>query len=118
MVNNQVWEKGATWLSEPSHWPEDIGVLPTLESSPEATIKRELFTTAMSNNDAFDHLLHTCPLKTALRIGAWVHCFIGICQGKLGNRQHGRPISTHEIKRQKLWWIKEAQKAARHNPHY
>ena len=34
------------------------------------------------------------------------------------NRQHGRPISTHEIKRQKLWWIKEAQKAARHNPHY
>ena len=118
VVNNQLWEKGATWLSEPSHWPEDIGVLPKLESTAEAKLKRELFTTAMSKNDAFDRLLDKCPLKTALRIGVWVHCFIGICQGKLENRQHGRPISTHEIKRQKLWWIKEAQKAARHNPHY
>ena len=117
VVDNQLWHKGPTWLSEPSHWPEDITLGPTPESTAEAKIKREIFTTAMAKNDALDHLLDKYPLETALRIGAWVHRFIRNCQGKLVNGQQG-PISTHEIQRQKLWWIKEAQKAAQLNPHY
>ena len=117
VVDNQLWHKGPTWLSEPSHWPEDITLGPTPESTAEAKIKQEIFTTAMAKNDALDHLLDKYPLETALRIVAWVHRFIRNCQRKLVNGQQG-PISTHEIQRQKLWWIKEAQKAAQLNPHY
>lgn len=71
----------------------------------------------MTENDALDHLLDKYPLKTVLRIGAWIYRFIYNCQKNPGRKQQG-PISTQEVKRQELWWIKQAQKAAQHTSQF
>ena len=71
----------------------------------------------MTKNDALDHLLDKYPLKTVLRVGAWIYRFMYNCQKKSGRKQQG-PISTQEVKQQELWWIKQAQKVAQHSSQF
>lgn len=117
VVNSQLWKKGPTWLSNPPKWPQDVLLSPSPESLAEAKTTREILTTAMTENDALDHLLDKYPLKTVLRIGAWIYRFIYNCQKNPGRKQQG-PISTQEVEQQKLWWIKQAQKAAQHSSQF
>ena len=116
-VDGQLRKKGLTWLSDPPEWPQDVLFSPTPESLAEAETKQEILTTAMTENDPLDHLLNKYPLKTVLRIGAWIYRFIYNCQKKPGRKQQGL-ISTQEVEQQELWWIKQTQKAARHSSQF
>ena len=117
VVNSQLWKKSPTWLSDPPKWPQGVLLSPSPESLAEAKTTREILTTAMTENDALDHLLDKYPLKTVLRIGAWIYRFIYNCQKNPGRKQQG-PISTQEVEQQELWWIKQAQKAAQNSSQF
>ena len=94
VINSQLWEKDPTWLSHPPKWPQDVLSSPTPESLAEAKTTQEILMTAMTENDALGHhLLDKYPLKTVLRIGAWVYHFIYNCQKRL--EENSKDQSAH-----------------------
>ena len=113
-VDSHLWKNAPTWLSDPSNWPPDIVLEPTIETKAEAKVNREIFSVAIPKDDALDHMLssHTLP-----RVGAWVWWFIHNCRNQARNRTTG-PISTEEIQHQELWWIKRAQNSAHQQPNF
>ena len=116
-VNSHLWKNGPTWLSDPSSWPPDIVLEPTVETMAEAKVNREIFSVAIPKDDALDHMLSNHALPRVLRIGAWVWRFIHNCRNQARNRMTG-PISTEGIQHQELWWIKRAQNSAHQQPNF
>lgn len=117
IVNNELWRKGPSWLSNPAEWPADKRLESTPETKAEAKEVREIFAAATTEQDVFDHLLDKHPLPKLLRIGAWINRFISNCKRQRRDREVG-PIKTKEIKQQRLWWILRAQKQAIADPHF
>ena len=116
-INNNLWKHGPTWLSDASNWPPDIILEPTPETMAEAKVKREILSIAIPKRDALDQVLNNHPLPRALRIGAWVWRFIHNCREHPRNRTNG-PITTEEMQRQELWWIKQAQQSAQQQTNF
>ena len=116
-VDSHLWKNGPTWLSDPSNWPPDIVLEPTIETMAEAKVNREIFSVAIPKDDALDHMLSSHALPRVLRVGAWVWRFIRNCRNQARNRTTG-PISTEEIQHQELWWIKRAQNSAHQQPNF
>ena len=116
-MDSHLWKNGPTWLSDPSNWPPDIVLEPTVETMAEAKVKRAIFSVAIPKHDALDHMLSNHALPRVLRIGTWVWRFIHNCRNQARNRTTG-PISTEEIQHQELWWIKRAQNSAHQQPNF
>ena len=51
-MNSHLWKNGPTWLSDPSSWPPDIVLEPTVETMAEAKVNREIFSVAIPKDDS------------------------------------------------------------------
>ena len=111
VTDSELWKKGSPWLAEPSEWPPKVAVRPSMESRTEAKVTCEVLATAMPEYDEFSKLLERGSLWNTLRVCALVHWFVFNCRNQKSKRMHG-PITTEEIKKQKLWWVKRAQNRA------
>lgn len=83
----------------------------------EAKVKREVLSITIPKRDALDQVLNNHPLPRVLRIGTWVWRFIHNCRAQPRNRKNG-PITTDEMQRQELWWIKQAQQSAQQQANF
>ena len=117
VVNNELWRKGPTWLSNPSEWPPDKRLEATAETKAEAKVIKEILAVATIEPDIFDELLDKYQLSKVLRIGAWIYRFISNCKKDSREREVG-PIKTSEIKQQQLWWILRVQREAEGDLHF
>jgi hypothetical protein len=119
VVKNQLWKEGPDWLSEPANWPEDVTLVPDEQTKAEekVMVKNEIVAVMMVQTDGFDELLAKYHLPKVLRILCYVQRFITGCKTKSIERATG-PISTDEVERQELWWIKRAQEAVRNDDQF
>jgi hypothetical protein len=105
VVNNELWRKGPTWLSNPSEWPPDKRLEATAETKAEAKVIKEILAVATIEPDIFDELLDKYQsyrrYSKVLRIGAWIYRFISNCKKDGRDREVG-PINTNKIKQQQL----------------
>ena len=80
---------------------------PTKESNAEAKVVKQVLAISVEDTDKLDEVLEKHDLWKALRISAWVARFAFNC------RQHKEklrgPLTTTEIDKQILFWIKRAQ---------
>ena len=111
VIDSELWKKGPPWLPEPSEWPPKVAVRASTESRAEAKVTREVLATAMPEYDEFSELLERGSLWSTLRVCALVHRFVFNCRNQKSKRMHG-PITTEEIEKQKLGWVKRAQNRA------
>ena len=111
VTDSELWKKGPPWLAEPSEWPPKVAVRPSTESRAEAKVIREILATAMPEYDELNELLERGSLWNTLRVCALVHRFVFNCRNQKSKRMYG-PITTDEIEKQKLWWVKRAQNRA------
>ena len=112
-------EKGPSWLSSPSEWPQDkrLDLEASPESKAEAKLTKQILAVAITEPDVFDELLDGYPSPKLSRIGAWIHRFI--TKSKKDSRErHVGPIKTTAIKQQQLWWTWRDQKEAEGDPHF
>ena len=106
VTNSELWKKGPPWLVEPEEWPPNVTLGPSAESRAEAKVAREVLATTVSQADEFSELLKRSSLWNTLLVCVLVHRFTFNCRHQKSKRMHG-PITTEEIERQKLWWVKK-----------
>ena len=113
-----LWWQGPNWLSDPQRWPPDIMTSSSKESAAEEVkAVRELFAVALEKRNDLDELLEKHELWRALRVGAWIVRFLRNMRVKREKRDGG-PLTTEEIERQRMFWIKRAQQQAKATQNY
>jgi transposase InsO family protein len=116
VVDNELWQRGPSWLSDQSRWPKDVVVATCPEA--ERELKREqiakVFTTVSngSSGNKFDELLEKYTLRKTLRIYAWVSRFARNSRNRKRDDRESGPLVTEEIRNAEAWWIKRAQHEA------
>ena len=73
-----LWFKGPEWLSNPSEWPESIALKPLKQANEEAKVIKEVMmkTVEKPDGDTLWKLTEKYPYWKAMRVTAWVICFI------------------------------------------
>ncbi|XP_028416198.1 uncharacterized protein LOC114539993 [Dendronephthya gigantea] len=106
--DKQLWQHGPGWLSAKENWPQTPVIAETDESKVETKLTREVFALVLPVKDTFDELLEKFELWKMLRIGAWVARFVSNARIHGGEKSLG-PITTEEIQKQLLFWVKRVQ---------
>ena len=111
VVDSELWWNGPKWLSQPEMWPSNPATKPSVGSTSESKLVREVIANVTVNeSDEFDELLERCSLKKTLRVGAYIKRFLEKCRGR---QIAGGPLTTEEIEAQMTWWIRRVQLHAR-----
>ncbi|XP_028407544.1 uncharacterized protein LOC114530162 [Dendronephthya gigantea] len=110
VVNKQLWWNGPAWLSTPESWPADITTTPSKESNAEAKMVKQVLAVSLESINELDEMLMKYNLWKMLRICAWVARFAFNCRQP--RQKLKGPLTTNEIEKQKLFWIKRAQTSA------
>ncbi|XP_028413531.1 uncharacterized protein LOC114536368 [Dendronephthya gigantea] len=106
--DKQLWQHGPGWLGAKENWPQTPVIAETDESKVETKLTREVFALVLPAKDTFDELLEKFELWKMLRIGAWVARFVSNARIHGGEKSLG-PITTEEIQKQVLFWVKRVQ---------
>ncbi len=107
--DSDLWWHGPDWLKDPEHWPEDIVPQPSVESNAEAKLVKSIFAVAVNDGNEADQILKKFPMQKALRVCAWMRRFANNGLRKRGRSHLIGPLTTEEIDRQRLFYIKRAQ---------
>ena len=113
VADSELWWRGPEWLSDATRWPKN----PITGSSPasEAEVIKEVLSLAQQPSkkdmDVFKELLERHDLPKSLRIQARVRRF---CTGRV----HSGPVTSEEVRKEKMWWIKRVQNEDSKNPHF
>ena len=108
--DNILWRQGPGWLQDKDKWPTDIVTSPTPESQAEAKVIKEIFAGFTAATDCLEDLLAKFSLTKTLQVVAWMVRFTRNSRLKKEERVAG-PLTTDEIQRQHLFWIKCAQRS-------
>ena len=115
VADSELWWRGPEWLSDATRWPENPITGSSPASEAEAKVIKEVLSLAQQpskkDTDVFDELLERHDLPKALRIQARVRRF---CTGRV----HSGPVTSEEVRKEKMWWIKRAQNEDSKNPHF
>ena len=93
------------WVPKRQQWPPDIETKTTPESQEEAKVKVGV---AQGQTDMLDTLPAKSTLWRTLRVCAWMGRFIHNARSAKSDRNKG-PLTTEEINRQRLLWLKKVQ---------
>ena len=107
VVNKQLWWSGPAWLKTPESCPPDITTTPSKESNAEAKMVKQVLAVSLESTDELDEMLMKYNLWKTLRICAWMARFAFNCRQP--RQKLKGPLTTNEIEKQKLFWIKRAQ---------
>ena len=115
VTHSKLWWNGPEWLSDPMRWPENLvtGSSPTSEA--EAKVIKEVLSLAQQptrkDTDVIEQLLERHDLLKALRIQARVRRFPT-------SQVHSGPVTSEEVRKEKIWWIKRVQDEDSKKPHF
>jgi hypothetical protein len=82
---------------------------PSVESNAEVKLVRTIFAVAVNDDNEADEVLKKFPMRKALRVFAWIRRVANKGLRKRGRPHLVGPLTTEEIDRQRLVYIKRAQ---------
>ena len=115
VTDSELWWRGPEWLSDATRWPENPITGSSPASEAEAKVIKEVLSLAQQpskkDTDVFEELLEHHDLPKSFRIQARVRRF---CTGRV----HSGPVTSEEVRKEKMWWIKGVQNEDSKNPHF
>ena len=112
----ELWWRGPEWLSDPTRWPPDIITEPCQETRAERKVTKELYACAIDVRDEFDGVLEKFDLSKATRVCAWISRFT--YNSRHPTNKISGPLTTDEISKQTVFWVKRAQREGLSNPSF
>lgn len=109
LTNASLWCNGPGWLPTPDEWPSDVVTKPSRESTSEAKLVKKVFVATTPEENEIDHVLQRFSLSKALRVCAWMRRFMNNALSSRGNGHVRGPLTTDELRRQEIFWTKQAQ---------
>ena len=108
---DDLWWNGPKWLCDKAQWPPNIVTESSSESQKEARAVK-LFAMEIADNDELDDLLSKHTLWRTLRVCAWISRFAHHTRRHNTSQTRG-PLTTREIEKQKMFWIRRVQARCR-----
>ena len=85
-------------------------------SREEIKVQGEAFAVAADTTDRLDGVLETFKLSKAINICAWRSTFP--YNSRHPDQKLSSPLTTEEIRKQRIFWVKRAQKSCDFQDHY
>ena len=100
------WLNGPSWLSEKSHWPDEISIASSEESEKEAKLTKDVLAVSVIEENQLDTLLDKFSFWKAIRVTAFIFRFLKNCKSKRIDRRKETLITAETEKAIKYWVIK------------
>ena len=105
---SELWWHGPEWIAYHERWPHEQVIQPSVESTADVKVVKELFNVAVDVNDRLDGVLEKFELSKAMNSCAWTARFVR--NSCFPDQKVSGPLTTEELKNQHLFWVKRAHR--------